>query len=161
MTEIPCTVLRGVPSPLKPADAGKAKEMLNEENPEFIGEREEPQGMPTLLFRYMKLEYLEPILKGRGLFFPKLSSFNDPFDANIFPSFKATKAERRKFYDAMLKSKGMNRGERKRRLKETKDRVDDTLMEEAYGGLLPNFPPIISRVRRFFRPPGAVAFPVL
>src|SRR5208283_833137 len=28
-------------------------------------------------------------------------------------------------------------------------------------GLLPNFPPIISRVRRFFRPPGAVAFPVL
>ncbi len=28
-------------------------------------------------------------------------------------------------------------------------------------GVLPNFPPIISRVRRLFRPPGAVAFPVL
>ena len=28
-------------------------------------------------------------------------------------------------------------------------------------GLLPNFPPIISRVRRLFRPPGAVAFPVV
>src|ERR1017187_7016895 len=27
-------------------------------------------------------------------------------------------------------------------------------------GLLPNLPPIISRVRRFFRPPGAFAFPV-
>jgi hypothetical protein len=117
---------------LKAADAEKAKEMLNEENPEIIAEPDEPQGLPTRLFRYMKLEYLEPILTGRGLFFPKLSSFNDPFDANIFPSFKATKAERRKFYDAMLKSKGMNRGERKRRLKETKDRVDDTLMEEAY-----------------------------
>ena len=28
-------------------------------------------------------------------------------------------------------------------------------------GLLPDFPPIISRVRRLFRPPGAVAVPVL
>lgn len=45
--------------------------------------------VPPVLFRYMKFEYLEPILKGRGLFFPKLSSFNDPFDAYIFPSFGA------------------------------------------------------------------------
>ena len=28
-------------------------------------------------------------------------------------------------------------------------------------GLLPNFPPFISRDRRLFRPPGAVEFPVL
>ena len=28
-------------------------------------------------------------------------------------------------------------------------------------GLLPNFPPIISRVRSYFSPPGAVVFPVL
>ncbi len=32
---------------------------------------------------------------------------------------------------------------------------------EFHRGVLPNFQPIISRIRRLFRPPGAVAFPVL
>ncbi|MFZ2060641.1 MAG: DUF2971 domain-containing protein [Candidatus Binatus sp.] len=107
--------------------------MLGEENLKLeAGSLESPK-MPTLLYRYTKLEYLELILKGRGLFFPKLSSFNDPFDANIFLSFRATKAERRKFYDAMLKSFGMSRAERKQRLRKTKDQVDGDLLEEAHA----------------------------
>ncbi len=106
--------------------------MLHEAAPELKG-GEESLRIPPLLFRYTKLEYLKPILEGRGLFFPKLSSFNDPFDANIFPSFRATKAERRKFYDAMLKSSGMSRAERKQRLRNTKDQVDGDLLEEAHA----------------------------
>jgi hypothetical protein len=102
------------------------------------GEPEESQrGIPPTLYRYTKLEYLESILKGDGLFFPKLSSFNDPFDANIFPSFRATKAERRKLYDAVLKSSGMSRAERKQRLRKTKDQVDGDLLEEAHAKTIP------------------------
>src|SRR5208282_2811481 len=33
--------------------------------------------------------------------------------------------------------------------------------DRSAGGLPPNFPPVISRDRRLFRPPGAVAVPVL
>lgn len=106
--------------------------MLHEAAPELKG-GEESLRIPPLLFRYTKLEHSKPILEGRGLFFPKLSSFNDPFDANIFPSFRATKAERRKFYDAMLKSSGMSRAERKQRLRNTKDQVDGDLLEEAHA----------------------------
>lgn len=80
----------------------------------------------------MKLDYLEPILNGRGLYFPKVSSFNDPFDAFIFPRFEAHKSQYLSFYNEMLKSSLLNRAERRRRIKKNRPRIDQSLMETAH-----------------------------
>ena len=106
--------------------------MLHEAAPELNEGREESSRIPGLLFRYTKLEYLKPILEGKGLFFPKLSSFNDPFDAYIFPRLDATKAECLKFYNAILKSSGLSRASRRQRMRENRGRIDDSLIKEAH-----------------------------
>lgn len=107
--------------------------MLHQAAPELNGGREEPSRMPSLLFRYTRLEYLKPILEGKGLFFPKLSSFNDPFDAYIFPRLDATKAECLKFYNAILKSSGISRATQRLRMRENRTRINDSLIKEAHA----------------------------
>ncbi len=49
----------------------------------------------------------------------------------------------------------------RRKVDQLSGRRSEPPLDATERGVLPNFQPIISRIRRLFRPPGAVAFPVL
>jgi hypothetical protein len=96
--------------------------------------------VPARLCHYMRLQYLEPILKRSVLFFPKPASFNDPFDSKIFPDFEASVPDRRKHYDAILESQGLSRSERRREIEELSPIIDDgSLFEDAFTQTIEEF----------------------
>lgn len=89
---------------------------MPENSDDFLTDR--PPSTPEYLFKYTKLEYLLGILDRCELYFPSPTTFNDPFDCQIRPSFDKDPAVLSRHYQRMLKKDGLSRAERRRRTKE-------------------------------------------
>lgn len=89
---------------------------------------------PPRLYRYTTLERLQGILRDAQLYFPPPSSFNDPFDCKLFPTFEASAHDYQKHMEHVIKEKnpGMSRAERRRLIKEFRPVIGKKLFEEAY-----------------------------
>jgi hypothetical protein len=100
-----------------------------------MNEKSDPWASPpSALYRYMSFEYLAETLRRNEVYFPAPQSFNDPFDFKIQPIISAARDTRKALYDQALKSTGVNRAERRRRVRARarKGTLKDKLFQDAY-----------------------------
>ncbi len=93
-----------------------------------------PESVPPRLYRYMSAQRAESILAESKLYFCAPSSFNDPFDCQIRPSFYGSKELYRRiaFRLATDRSPGLSRNARRGMVRNVREKTNPRFFEEIF-----------------------------
>jgi Protein of unknown function (DUF2971) len=89
---------------------------------------------PRILYRYMPLRRLEDVLRSE-FYFSSPESLNDPFDCQLNAKLEGSHADRVNFYNRAMKARHLNRGERRREIKDKSEVLTPELFEEAFAAV--------------------------
>jgi Protein of unknown function (DUF2971) len=88
---------------------------------------------PPILYRYIPLDHLDEVIRGK-LRFSSPRSFNDPFDCQLFPTLRGSRSDSVNFFARVLKAKSrLNRAGRRGQARQKAPILNQESFEKAFA----------------------------